>query len=652
MTEAPDKSNREARLAEVSAVVNLVAARLNQAILLTRASDKPGRAPEIVDAVSRAESRLASLAGGRLTKLLALFGCQAGDRAILLTCLAPLLEPGLLARYAEIQGRPWATETLAALLFGLGREPILSPSSAVRAWRLVTEERRDAGEPPALEADPALRQWMSGGLAIEPELQGALTLVEPQAALQGWPVEATAERVKDAVARGERAVIAVEGLKGAGRATFAAQVAEQLGQRCFSLDPAAIGTPWDQEATIRAHRFALVAGAVLAWRTGEVAHLWPRGAWPPPVQALILESGETPPALDRFAVYHTALPVMDREERSAMIARLAPASTDWSEATRTALAERRALTPGEIRRLGRIAPGEDSEALSVANQSHAAVMGELAQRVVSEIGWDDLVLPEKMKSHLADLAFECRARSEVWSDPKIRRLFGRERGLVALFQGPPGTGKTMSAQVIANDLGLDLYRIDCATVTSKYIGETAKNLRRIFARARKIDAVLFFDEADALFARRTEVKDSHDRHANADTSYLLQLIEGEFDGFAILATNRMNDMDPAFMRRIRYVFDFPRPTPQQRGEIWRRSASVLLPADATLEMEGLWPVLADCLDITGAQIKTTLLSAHFAARRRAETLGPDDILRAAEREFAKEGHTIGQREKQRIASYG
>ncbi|MEM9141221.1 MAG: ATP-binding protein, partial [Pseudomonadota bacterium] len=216
--------------------------------------------------------------------------------------------------------------------------------------------------------------------------------------------------------------------------------------------------------------------------------------------------------------------------------------------------------------------------------------------------------------------------------------------LVTLFHGAPGTGKTMAAQVLAHELGLDLYRIDCSAVISKYIGETAKNMREIFARARAVDAVLFFDEADALFARRTEVKDSHDRHANTDTSYLLQLIEGDFDGVAILATNRMGDMDPAFLRRIRHVFEIPRPDAAARTRIWQRAGAALSPKTSA----DLWPLLGEVLEFTGAQIKTCLLTAHFAAQRRGGPLGPGDILYGAEREMAKEGRSMGTRDRERI----
>ncbi len=625
---------------EAAAIARLVAARL----------DRLEGAPD--DKVAEAEERLASWPGGaRLATLLTLFRCSEADRALLLTCLAPQLNPRLIPRYQAISGRPWPTEWLAGLLFGQEGAPLLASASAVTLWRLVTERVEQAGEPAALTADPAIRGWIAGSFGIEPDLLGMLRPIEPQPPLSGWPVEEVTRRVRSALARGEHAVMLIDGLEGSGRASFAATVARSLGQRCLVADPAAHDRTWSRTDTLRIHRFALVIGAAVVWRRRPPdGALWPAGLWPPQLQALALEPGESPPEPGLLAPFHVSLPAMTAEERAAMLAARAPGSAGWSRETRAALARRRALTPAALVRLGRIAPETDAEALEAANRSHASVMGDLAQRVDGALDWDDLILPARLKDDLKDLAFEAQVRAQTWTDPEVRRLFAREAGLVGLFQGPPGTGKTMAAQVIARALGLDLYRVDCSTVISKYIGETSKNMSAIFARARRIDAVLFFDEADALFSRRTEVRDSHDRHANTDTSYLLQLIEGQFEGTAILATNRMGDIDPAFVRRIRYIFEFPRPTADDRAEIWRRSAGALMP-EQVHQLAPLWAILGECLEITGAQIKTTLLSAHFAAKRRAAPLGALDLLRAAEREFGKEGRTLGSREKERIRAH-
>jgi SpoVK/Ycf46/Vps4 family AAA+-type ATPase len=204
----------------------------------------------------------------------------------------------------------------------------------------------------------------------------------------------------------------------------------------------------------------------------------------------------------------------------------------------------------------------------------------------------------------------------------------------------------MTAQVVAAELGLDLVRIDLASTVNKYIGETAKNLRRIFARAAEMNAVLLFDEADALFAKRTDVRDAHDRHANADTNYLLQKLE-DFDGIALLASNRKQNMDSAFIRRIRYMMDFPRPRPTERRTIWKRLARELVGDERAMALEPLLGAFADQVDLSGAQIKLALLGAIFFAKESGQPLGLDHLHCAIERELAKEGRSgeVGVKER-------
>ena len=242
---------------------------------------------------------------------------------------------------------------------------------------------------------------------------------------------------------------------------------------------------------------------------------------------------------------------------------------------------------------------------------------------------------------LRDLAYEAQERAEFWENPEARRLFPRGTGLSALFTGDPGGGKTMAAQIIAAALELDLYRIDLARVVSKYIGETAKHLREVFTRAAEMSAILLFDEADALFTKRTDVRDSHDRYANADTSYLLQLIE-EYRGLAILTTNKRGNVDPAFFRRLRYVFDFPKPGPEERRQIWRRIMTGLLGDETAGRLEPASALLARQVEASAAQIKNALLASIFIARRNGCEVQPSHLVLGLDRELAKEGRSSGQ----------
>ena len=193
-----------------------------------------------------------------------------------------------------------------------------------------------------------------------------------------------------------------------------------------------------------------------------------------------------------------------------------------------------------------------------ARAQNAAGLERLARRVEPAVGWDDIVLPESARSQLRDLASRARNRDRVLIEWKMRKGGGRGRGVTALFGGDSGTGKTMSAEVIAGELGLDLYTVNLATVVDKYVGETEKNLERIFAEAGGVNAVLLFDEADAIFGKRSEVRDAHDRYANIESAYLLQRME-TFDGLAILATNLRSNIDDAFTRRLDMIIDFPAP---------------------------------------------------------------------------------------------
>jgi SpoVK/Ycf46/Vps4 family AAA+-type ATPase len=216
---------------------------------------------------------------------------------------------------------------------------------------------------------------------------------------------------------------------------------------------------------------------------------------------------------------------------------------------------------------------------------------------------------------------------------------------MALFTGNPGTGKTMAAQVIANSLHLDLFRIDLSAIVSKYVGETSKNIERILGRAATKDVVLLFDEADALFGKRTEIKDAHDRFANTDTNYLLQAIE-QYPGIVILASNRKANIDTGFLRRLRYVLEFPKPDAVQRLQMWQNMMTSLAGAVSATALEKEVAQLAAMLDITGAQIKLCILSALFIARHDGTALSLPHLLRGLERELMKEGRGLGQVQEQ------
>jgi len=255
-------------------------------------------------------------------------------------------------------------------------------------------------------------------------------------------------------------------------------------------------------------------------------------------------------------------------------------------------------------------------------------MEGLAQRVEAIASWQDLVLPAAPLQVLHTIAAHVRQRHRVYQQWGFAAKSARGLGISALFAGPSGTGKTMAAEVLAGDLRLDLYRIDLASVVSKYIGETEKNLKRLFDAAEGTGAILLFDEADALFGKRSEVKDSHDRYANIEVSYLLQRVE-TYRGLAILTSNMKQALDPAFLRRIRFVIQFPFPDAEHRAAIWSRIFPARTPR-AALDYERLAQ-----LSVTGGHIRNIALAAAFLAADRGQEVTMGHLAEAAGAEYAK-----------------
>ncbi len=253
---------------------------------------------------------------------------------------------------------------------------------------------------------------------------------------------------------------------------------------------------------------------------------------------------------------------------------------------------------------------------------------DLAQRIEPAATWDDLVLPPAQRAILQDVALHVRRSATVFESWGFAGKGNRGMGITALFAGPSGTGKTMAAEVLANELRLDLFHIDLSQVVSKYIGETEKNLRRIFDAAERACAILLFDEADALFGKRSEIKDSHDRYANIEVSYLLQRMEA-YRGLAILTTNMKSALDPAFLRRLRFVLQFPFPDTVQRAEIWRRVFPRATPTDG-LDHERLAR-----LNVAGGNIRNIALNAAFLAAGEQTPVRMRHLKRAAQNECSK-----------------
>jgi AAA+ superfamily predicted ATPase len=264
-------------------------------------------------------------------------------------------------------------------------------------------------------------------------------------------------------------------------------------------------------------------------------------------------------------------------------------------------------------------------------------LSTLAHKIISKYSWNDIVLPRDRTEQLRDICNHVKYRDRVYSDWGFGRKLAMGKGLCVLFAGPSGTGKTMAADIIAGELELDLYKIDLSTVVSKYIGETEKNLSRIFDEAETSNAILFFDEADALFGKRSEVKDSHDRYANIETGYLLQRME-EHEGIVILASNFRKNMDEAFVRRLHFTVEFPFPTEEDRSRIWESVWPEATPRDPGLDLK----FLARRFQITGGNIRNIALSAAFLAADDNGIVGMHHLVRATQREYQKMGKLVSE----------
>ncbi|SRR5579884_567151 len=282
-------------------------------------------------------------------------------------------------------------------------------------------------------------------------------------------------------------------------------------------------------------------------------------------------------------------------------------------------------------------------------------LGGLARAITPRATWDDLVLPESLLQQLREIIAQVRHRPQVFHHWGFEKKLLLGKGTYILFMGPSGTGKTLAAEVLAQTLGRDLLKVDLSAVVSKYIGETEKNLQRIFSGAERSDAILFFDEADALFGKRSEVKDAHDRYANIEINYLLQRLE-EYEGIVILATNFAQNIDDAFSRRIQMSLVFPFPNEASRMEIWKKH----LPKEAPLAEEVDLGFLASQFKISGGNIRNIVLNAAFLAAAEGAPIGMMHLLQATRREYEKLGKPYAESEfvlpalpiAERVASKG
>jgi SpoVK/Ycf46/Vps4 family AAA+-type ATPase len=288
-------------------------------------------------------------------------------------------------------------------------------------------------------------------------------------------------------------------------------------------------------------------------------------------------------------------------------------------------------------RAGMAAPMTTRDIYEACRRRSNQKLASLSRKITPRYQWRHIVLPASRVQQLRDVCDYVKYREQVFGQWGFGRKSAYGNGLSSLFSGPSGTGKTMAAEIIAGELGLDLYKIDLSIVVSKFIGETEKNLSKIFSEAETSNAILFFDEADALFGKRSEVKDAHDRYANIEVGYLLQRIE-EYDGIVILATNLRKNIDEAFVRRLQFTIEFPFPNVAERRRLWEVVWPSETPRDPAIDFDGL----AERYEITGGSVRNIALAAAFLAAHDGRPVSMDHLLRATQRELQKMGKIIAE----------
>jgi len=592
----------------------------------------------------------------RWRRLQAACALQPAEADVLLVALAPHLDPKYETLYAYLNNdvtRKLPTLDLALRMLGSEHPSLDVRRALLAAGTLAREGLVLAAANRAFDAAPGLAGWLLGLPYDEPALADILRtdVVRESHAPEGLArlVDGAAASWREA--RGERPVFVLTGRAGTGRGTVAAYLASVLGKPLLRLDLAGV-----RELDARQPRAVRLCqrleGALLCiehadtlWATDGTARGDAR-AWLEALrwsgEPVVLTLSPDAPWRDWLAGLRICALELGAPARGARIAAwqraLGDIGLDADAGTVEALGERFTLTPGQIAVAAREAadaPGaaDVRERLFAAARSQSShALARLAQHVATPHGWDDLVLPESTAERLREIAAAVRQRARVYDEWGFARRLGAAQGIKVLFAGASGTGKTMAAAVVARDLGLDLYRIDLSAVVSKYIGETEKNLDRIFRAAATSDAILFFDEADALFGKRSEVKDAHDRYANIEVAYLLQKLE-EHAGPVFLASNLARNIDDAFARRMHYVVEFPLPDERHRERMWRG----MFPREAPLAPDVDFAFLAKQFRLTGGDIRNVVLNAAFLAAQAGGPLGMRELVSALRHQLIKQG---------------
>jgi hypothetical protein len=580
-------------------------------------------------------------------------GLSKFERQVLLLCAAMELDTsiaGLCAQAQDDASRPYPTFALALTLFSDPSWDALSPERPLRHWRLI--EINQPGTTPLatspLRADERIVNFLKGLTYLDDRLTPLLAPMPDPGQLVPPSQQAAADAIVrqiGAVADGESLpAIQLLGSDAASKRIVAALVGRALNRQPYRLDWTLLPTVpadlewlarlWQRESRLLPIALYLDtessegghAASVdrLLARIDGLVFLATRNLWPGTLHAPIAAEIDKPTAQEQRDCWRAVLGAEKNATAEALAAQFNVNAATIREFAQRQAADVKADPATLDQRLW-----DECRALTRPR------LDLLARRLMPRATWDDIVLPPTENALLHQIVDQVGQRGKVYREWGFAQRMSRGLGISVLFAGPPGSGKTMASEVIANHLRLDLFRIDLSGVMSKYIGETEANLRRLFDAAEDGGAILLFDEADALFGKRTEVKDSHDRYANIEINYLLQRMEA-YGGLAILATNMKSALDQAFMRRLRFVVDFPFPGAAERKAMWEKAFPGDTPTRA-LDFDRLAR-----LSVTGGHIAVIAINAAFQAAQAGTDVTMPVVLNAARIEFRKLGRPINE----------
>ncbi len=588
----------------------------------------------------------------RLRRLARTFGLDELDIELLLIAVAPDLDE----RFERLYGYLHDDVSRRRASIGLWLELCgLEPAGGVAWTRLAPNGRLTSARLVAVE-DPD-RPFLTRSLRVSDRVTAfVLGNDEPdsQVATLAYECEGVRADGVDALERWLRGMPSLAYARerpGASAAPVAVAAAEAAGRTAMTIDLRRVRTE-DDPATLAAlvTREALLTGAVVV--AGPLEALLARGVnavqafAESPATSVLCGAGNWDPAWSRGVPFlcEAHPPV---SERGPLWAAAIDAAGESGLDAAAATAQFR-LSPEQIKRASVAArlqaeaagrPLELEDLRAGARAQNAAGLERLARRIEPAVDFDDLVLASDVLEQLRELTVRARQRERVLGEWRMAGAASRRRGLTALFAGASGTGKTMAAEVVAGEMGLDLYVVDLASVVDKYVGETEKNLDRIFVEAESVNGVLLFDEADALFGKRSEVADAHDRYANVEIAYLLQRME-MFEGIAILATNLRSNLDEAFARRLDTLIDFPEPEEGDRLKLWDRCLGTAAPRADDIDLA----FLARAFKLSGGNIRNIAVAAGYYAAEAQRPITMRDLVRATQREYRKLGHMVVESE--------